>query len=351
MKAMEDRIKTLEAEVQELKGQQAATTAALTAAIPAAPAPAVATAQAGAQPPAALRGAGPAAAKVLNPDIAVIGDFLAAAGNSAGRPVPSLKMHESEVAFQAILDPYSRADFLFSFGEQGVDLEEGYLTFPALPRHLGVTRRENASRFCEGEYPAQSHATPDWLWGEFLQDPARSSWKVWLKSFAAIPITCFTLYNRNDVSTVEHHRAYRDLTESTNLDIGASYARGHSVFGPDVLNQFYRVDATMRWKPLRRAIFNILLWGAVNSSGAACVCRENPASRPFGYYVSGDYEFARRGFVGARFDRSERIGNWFTVDGSVFRLPVSGANRSARHDHCRALSLQILISVPLIGPA
>ena len=43
MAAMEDRIKTLEAEIQDLKSQQAATTAALTAATPAAPAPATQT--------------------------------------------------------------------------------------------------------------------------------------------------------------------------------------------------------------------------------------------------------------------------------------------------------------------
>ena len=28
--------------------------------------------------------------------------------------------------------------------------------------------------------------------------------------------------------------------------------------------------------------------------------------RPFGYYVSGDYQFARRWFLGGRFDRSQR---------------------------------------------
>jgi hypothetical protein len=30
---------------------------------------------------------------------------------------------------------------------------------------------------------------------------------------------------------------------------------------------------------------------------------------PFGYYVSGDYQLARRWFGGGRFDRSERLGN------------------------------------------
>ena len=42
------------------------------------------------------------------------------------------------MAFQAILDPYARADFFISFGEQGVNLEEGFLTFPAVPGGLLV---------------------------------------------------------------------------------------------------------------------------------------------------------------------------------------------------------------------
>ena len=45
-------------------------------------------------------------------------------------------MHESEASFQAIVDPYARADFFIAFGEEGVDLEEGFITFPALPGGL-----------------------------------------------------------------------------------------------------------------------------------------------------------------------------------------------------------------------
>src|SRR5205085_10491800 len=86
----------------------------------------------------ALGGAGGAAAKVLNPDISVIGDFLGAMGHGANRAQPSLEMHESEVGFQEVIDPYARADFFISFGEQGVNLEEGYLTFTALPAGLQV---------------------------------------------------------------------------------------------------------------------------------------------------------------------------------------------------------------------
>jgi hypothetical protein len=112
-------------------------------------------------------------------------------------------------------------------------------------------------------------------------------------------------YRRSDVSTVEHVRGYRDITESTNLDIGASYARGHSTIGPDVINQLFGIDATVRWKPLRRSIYHSFvgrsefIWSRIH--------QPRLTTTPFGYYVSGDYQFARRWFLGGRFDRSERF--------------------------------------------
>ena len=144
IKAMEERIKALEAEVQTLKGQPPSTaaqtavpatpqTAAPTTPPTAAPMPATTPPdQAGLSPvapPIQLGGAGGAAAKALNPDISVIGDFVGYAGNPANRFTPSMEMHESEIGMQEVIDPYPRADFFFSFGEHGVDLEEGYLIF------------------------------------------------------------------------------------------------------------------------------------------------------------------------------------------------------------------------------
>src|ERR1035437_568705 len=65
----------------------------------------------------------------------------------------------------------------------------------------------------------------------------------------------FSAGRRRDVAAVGHLRAYSDLSESTNIDFGASYARGHSPFA-DGNNQLYGADATLRWKPLRRAIYH-----------------------------------------------------------------------------------------------
>ena len=56
-------------------------------------------------------------AKLLNPDISLIGDFIGTAGRNRVAPSPSLEMHESEVGLQAIIDPYARADAFISFGE------------------------------------------------------------------------------------------------------------------------------------------------------------------------------------------------------------------------------------------
>src|SRR4051812_8184299 len=48
----------------------------------------------------------PGSSKVFNPDIAVIGDFLGAAGkNDSPFATPSLELHEAEASLQAIVDP------------------------------------------------------------------------------------------------------------------------------------------------------------------------------------------------------------------------------------------------------
>jgi len=154
--AMEQRIKDLEERIIALEGQVRMLKSVQTAQAPAQPAAAPAEATAAAAAPAAgaapaqvaaptagplpvYGGAGGAAAKALNPDISVIGDFIGKAGNNSIQPSPSLEMHESEVAFQAIIDPYARGDFFLSFGEEGVNLEEGYITLTALPAGNAVS--------------------------------------------------------------------------------------------------------------------------------------------------------------------------------------------------------------------
>ncbi len=110
--------------------------------------------------------------------------------------------------------------------------------------------------------------------------------------------------DRQDLSYVGRLRGYRDLTESTNLDLGTSIAYGHNDAGPDDTTRLIGLDATFRWRPLRRAIYRRLL----ARSEFVWSRREQPDGRAsaFGLYASGDYQFARRWFAGARYDYSER---------------------------------------------
>jgi hypothetical protein len=326
MKAMEERIQALEAEVQTMKGQP---TAAVTAP-PAMPPQPLAP-----QTPAApnLGGAGPSAAKALNPDISAIGDFIGAAGNGANRGIPSLEMHETELGFQEVIDPYARADFFISFGEKGVNLEEGFLTFTALP--AGLQLKVGKMRAAFGKVNTLHNHVLPWtdrplvtqnlVGGEDgINDAGLSLSRIlpapkgiFLEGTAQIyrgdSENVFQALRRNDVAAVGHLRAYHDLSESTNLDIGASYARGHSPFG-DGSNQLYGADLTLRWKPLRRAIYHSfvgrseLVWArtVVSQPDPFPPGRSAVTVRPFGFYVSGDYQLGRRWFFGGRFDRSQR---------------------------------------------
>jgi hypothetical protein len=117
---------------------------------------------------------------------------------------------------------------------------------------------------------------------------------------------------------VEHLHGYRDLSESTNIDIGGSFARGKSPFA-DGWNQLYGIDAMLRWKPLRRAIYHSFaarsefIWARTAINNPLIYPPPTfplpPVSKiivPFGYYVSADYQLGRRWFLGGRFDRSQR---------------------------------------------
>ena len=149
LKTLEEQVRALAAEVEALRGElktareSAANAPATRPKLVLASAPYTRESVAPAATPEPPQGSGTAQtqvfggatsnAKLLNPDISVIGDFLGTAGNNSIRPVRSLEMHESELGLQAIIDPYARGDFFLSFGEQGVNVEEGYLTFTSLP--------------------------------------------------------------------------------------------------------------------------------------------------------------------------------------------------------------------------
>ena len=337
-----DRLDALEARLATIQGGQGGT-------------PTTTEQQPTAQVPPGAEGAGgpsgalpvygnvAAASKIFNPDMAVIGDFLGATGQNRVNPDPALQMHESEASFQAIIDPYARGDFFISFGEEGVELEEGFITFTSLPG--GFLTKVGKMRAAFGKVNSLHNHVLPWtdrplvinnLVGgeEGISDAGLSVARLipagglFLEGtgqvFRGDSGHLFTASERGDLSYVGHLRAYQDLGESNNIDVGASYSRGHNASGvvdpvdpgrftTDLLG----FDATYRWRPLRRSIYHSFI-GRTEWIKSR---RDQPLGRQdaTGWYASGDYQFARRWFVGGRYDRSERANDASLLDtgGSV----------------------------------
>ena len=263
-----------------------------------------------------------ATSKVFNPDVALIGDFLGASGTNAIDPQPALEMHESEASFQAIVDPYARADFFLSFGPEGVEVEEGFISFPTLPGRLLMKVGKLRSAFGKVN-TLHNHALPwtdrplvtnNLVGGEdgiadFGLSVSRLILNPWFFLEATGEVyngnsTVFQTHERSDLTYVGHLRGYQDLTDSTNVDLGASVAYGHNDAGQAFTTHLIGLDATFRYRPLRRAIYRRLL-----ARTELVWSRRQQAPVPesaFGFYASGDYQFARRWFAGARYDYSER---------------------------------------------
>lgn len=342
LRALEEQVKALQAEIAALMQAQRGAAAPVVSA-PASPAPAptpetpsaLAAAPSGgeAQQGAPLPVYGGGSSKALNPDVGMIGNFIAAAGPSQGgsdslAPQPILSLQESEMSLQAIVDPYARADFFLAIGEEGIEVEEGFVTFPTLPG--GLLAKAGKMRANFGRLNAFHNHTLPWvdrplvmynLLGGATEDPDTGIKDAGVSVSRLIPAgplfmeataevfrgesgTLFQASQRQDVSAVGRLRAYRDLGEATNLELGGSYARGHNDAGSDFLTQLYGVDLTLRWRPLRRAIYHSfagrseLIWSR----------REELAGtqRAFGGFVSADYRLGRRWFLGARYDWSDR---------------------------------------------
>jgi hypothetical protein len=335
-----DRLTALESKLAAAEGAPAAAAPAAErpqAAQPTAQVPPGAEGAGGPTGALPVYGGAVAGSKIFNPDVAVIGDFLGAAGRNRESPSPAMEMHESEASFQAIVDPYARADFFISFGEEGVELEEGFLTLTTLPG--GWLTKVGKMRSAFGKVNTLHNHVLPWadrpivtrnlVGGEdgiadagisvarLIPNPwifLEATGQVFRGDSGPEEQPLFRSGKPGDVSYVGHLRGYHDITESSNIDLGLSYARGHNDADPDNIGlhstELFGVDATFRWRPLQRSIYHSF----VGRTEWIRSRREQPIARETadGFYVSGDYQFARRWYAGARVDRSGRA-----MDGSL----------------------------------
>jgi hypothetical protein len=267
-------------------------------------------------------GATAAASKIFNPDIAVIGNFLGATGTNPISQQPTLELNEAELSLQAVVDPYARADFFLTFSPEEVGVEEGYLTFNELPG--GFLGKVGKFKAAFGKVNTMHPHTLPWtdkplvnvnLVGgdEGISQSGLALSRlipndlVFLEATGEISFggsEVFDSPRRQDLTYLGRLRAYRDLSDSTNLELGGSIQYGTNDLGPGSQTRLLGTDLAFRWRPLRRAIYRSFL----ARSELVWSRRELEEGRAdaFGFYVSADYQFGRRWFASARYDWSER---------------------------------------------
>lgn len=261
-------------------------------------------------------------ASYFNPAIAVIGNFVGVTGRNEVEDRPSLQVRESEVTFQAVVDPYARADFFVAITDDEVELEEGFVTFTSLPADLLVKAGKFKAQFGKVNL-LHFHALP-WVdeplpltnllgeegWNDAGVSVARifpfgeTFSELTLQLFRGESEGVFQAPSRSDLAFLGHYRAFRDFGDDHNVELGASWGRGSNGTTEDAKTTLENIHLVYRWKPLSgRPYRSFILRSELFRSR-----REQPGGRESarGFFAGGDYQLSRRWFAGARYEFSDR---------------------------------------------
>ena len=279
----------------------------------------------GAAPPLSAPTSGSA---LTNPAISVIGWFQAVGGNDPSAQEHPFELREAELAFQAAVDPFTRADFFMSAGAEGLEVEEGYITWLALPgggqakigkfrADLGKFNRTHPPETPFADRPLSTLAflgeeglsTTGLAASALIPNPLNLYWDV-VANVGSVPDAAenplFEAVSRSDLLVVGRSSVFVPLRESLDLNLGGSYANAAaqaSLRSQGDRAQLGVVDATLRWKNPRRSIYrSLLVQGELTGEQGSAEGAQRLLGG-FGYVI---YQLARQWKVGARYDWTER---------------------------------------------
>jgi hypothetical protein len=278
-------------------------------------------------------------ASVFNPGITVFGNFV---GRWDDQPVfleddpdeeridDRFNLREVEVDFRAAIDPWADGVLIAVYeaeapNEFEAEVEEGYAVLKKLPLvdaapwglRLKVGRfrpefgRFNYIHLHDLPQPSYPRALGTFLGEEgFIQNGVsgqfylpfsseRQSLEATVQVLDGGNLPLAEENEGNEIATLGHVKLFRELGETTNVELGASAYEGDSD------HQLYGLDATYKWKPLAGGEWRSFLFG-----GEAFVSRlDDPAlgDDPLGYYAFSQYQLNRNSYVGVRYDHAESL--------------------------------------------
>ncbi len=281
----------------------------------------------------------------MNPNISILGDFIGHYTTQEGEDLDDeFLFRELEMGFSAAIDPFARADFFVCFGQDTngdweMALEEGYVTFLALPWDIQPRVGRFRSTFGKAN-PMHAHALP-WVEyplaiqnyfgaGGLSGDGVGLNWLVpnpW-DDFIELSYEITNNDNdgdlfagnaSNDFMQVVHLKDFLDLTDASTLEVGMSYATAPNDDGHTKnRTSLAAADLTWKWRPPEAGLYKSFLW-QTEAMAANADFPVGGRERTWGMYSAFDYQFDRRWTVGARYDYSE-----MPIDDHLFEQAYSG---------------------------
>ncbi|MHC9540112.1 MAG: hypothetical protein AB9903_11380 [Vulcanimicrobiota bacterium] len=266
----------------------------------------------------------PAAASSTNPNISLIGELIWKMNHNkhvdGGSPFQPSNV---ELAFQSNIDPFSRADVFLHYHDDHLHVCEGYATLYKVPFSFLQTK---AGKFktCFGKVNAIHHHEQPWIdepnmitnffGGEGIAGQGLSMKSVIPTGdvYTELVVEGFNDENSRSFSGGTsgiplyngHLKAYADLNDESNIELGVSHLRGYNNAACTCMTAINGADVTYRWRPAQKSKYNSLLL----RGEALFSQRNNPGGQVIsskGFYGFGQYQLNRNWYVGGRYDYSE----------------------------------------------
>jgi len=309
----------------------------------------------------------PAGTGLLNPAISAVFQGIGGFSINHDRDDDGFSLSEAEVGIQAAVDPFAKVDLFLAFGAEGdAEVEEGYVTFTALPG--GLSARAGRFKNSFGKWnELHDHAfftvdrpevLEDFFGDEGLRtDGVSFSWlvpgtgPVYLETITELGSTGNDVaFNarRRDLLYLQRLAAVFTLTSNATLGAGVTGIKGTGGPGEQLLEQIddagltgtvvpddelasnvFGADLTFKWKPVQ---FNV--YRSFTSQTEVLEARrriqvldpsgllERRTVRSVGLYSMAEYQFAKRWRAGVRYDHTE-----FPDDDGAWERGVSAVLR------------------------
>jgi hypothetical protein len=301
-------------------------------------------------------GQGPTNPRLL-PDISAVGDLVAdlSPEGSTQEGGERFAVREVEVAFQAAVDPYFRADIFLGLSDlEKVAIEQAYLTATSLPwalemrlgRFLMPVGKQNTTHRHDLHTVDYPYALQRFLGDEGLKGTGLYASRIFAPFgfYQEVILTAVDRFGEADEGVAAplepinkelsglgysaRLRNYWDLSEASNVEFSLSGVTGKreqplSSFGDTVSfstparQSVVGADFTYRWRPLQRGLYKSFIVQAeylrqLNEKDPRLALPDDVPPSDFSYagptrdfsggYVFARYQLTRRGYVGGRFD-------------------------------------------------